>query len=292
MAYNIINFGDVKREKNGFFKIVPVPFEKTTSYKRGAKEGPQKILEASTFMELFDEEFKFEPYREGIFTYIPLDFQGMSIEEGIDKIYNKAFEIITENSFPIFLGGEHSITFPIVRAFSDKFNGNFTVIQFDAHSDLRYSYENSIYSHASVMRRVVDIEKCVQCGIRSMSLEEYEVLDDLNTNVLFIYDFFNDRKNYLERVLDLSGEDVYLTIDVDVLDPSVMPATGTPEPGGMSYNELLFLLEGIFREKNVIGCDIVEFMPIDKLHFCEFTISKLIYKIMAYKLRYKKTYRV
>ncbi len=292
MEGKIINFGDVKRDKDGFFKIVPVPFEKTTSYKRGTEKGPQKILEASTFMELFDEEFKFEPYREGVFTYIPMSFDGLNIEEGIEKIYSRSLEIIDGKTFPIFLGGEHSITFPIVKAFSEKFANDFTVIQFDAHSDLRYSYEDTIYSHASVMRRVVDITNCIQCGIRSLCVEEYESLDNLNTDVFFIKDFFEDKKGYLNRILNEIGDNVYITIDVDVLDPSCMPATGTPEPGGVSYLDLLNLLENIFKERNVIGCDIVEFMPIENLHYCEFTISKLIYKIMAYKIRYKKTYRV
>ena len=288
----IINFGDVKRDREGFFQIIPIPFEKTTSYKSGTKRGPQKILEASAFMELFDEEFKFEPYTEGIFTYIPMNFENLSIGEGIEKIYSKALEIIDTKKFPIFIGGEHSITFPIVRAFKEKFPLDFTVIQFDAHSDLRESYDGTKYSHACVMKRVVNIAKCVQCGIRSMSIEEYESTQNLNTDVLFIHDFFKDRERYIEKILSLSGENVYLTIDVDVLDPSCMPATGTPEPGGLNYNELLYLLEPIFRTKNVIGCDVVEFMPIDNLHFCEFTISKLIYKIMAYKVRYKKTYSV
>ena len=292
MSQKLVNFGDVNRKRDAFFKILPVPFEMTTSYKSGTKKGPEKILEASTYMELFDEEFKFEPYREGIYTYIPMDFEGLSIEEGISKIKERIFEIIDNNSFPIFIGGEHSITFPIVDAFVEKFGRNFTVIQFDAHSDLRESYEGTIYSHASVMRRVVNLVDVVQCGIRSMCVEEYEVLGNLNSKVLFIKDYFGNREGYLKAILENSGENIYLTIDVDALDPSVMPATGTPEPGGFSYWELLDLIEPIFREKNVIGCDVVEFMPIGNLHFCEFTIAKLIYKIMAYKLRYRKTYKI
>ncbi|MBN2431623.1 MAG: agmatinase [Acidobacteria bacterium] len=285
------NFGGLEShgcgEENAAFGIIPVPFERTTSYGKGTGAGPAGLVEASRYLELFDEVYAFEPARAGIWTAPPLDFSGETLEENIHLIYTKSAELLRTKKYLIFVGGEHSITFPIVRAYTERFP-NLSVLQFDAHADLRYEYEGSIYSHASVMRRVVDLCKVVQVGIRSISIEEFEEIPRLPLTVVYAHEFFRDRAASIDKILENLTENVYITFDLDGFDPSVIPATGTPEPGGFLWQDAMELLEKVFAAKHVVGSDIVELSPVENLPASSFIAAKLVYKMIAMKQVFDK----
>ena len=242
--------------------IIPVPYEKTTSYIKGTKNGPKEILKASLELEHFDIETKKTPKK--IHTLEPIN----SLEELSKKVKQ------LKDKFIISLGGEHSITFPIVK----ELPKDISILQIDAHSDLRDTFKNNKFSHACVSRRIFEINKnLIQVGIRSLSKEEHDFIQENKIKV-----FYRDKINN-EEILNSLNEKVYITIDVDSLDPSIIPSTGTPEPNGLKYKELLELLKLIFKNKNVIGLDIVELSPIKDLHAPNYTIAKLIYKLIGYK---------
>jgi agmatinase len=282
------NFGDVSadlgRAERARYGVVPVPFERTTSYGKGTAAGPRAIVAASRYLELFDEQYAFQPADAGIWTCPPLEFSDETIEAHIHLISSRTAELLSQDKFLIFLGGEHSITFPIVRAYRERHPG-LGVLQVDAHADLRWEYEGSIYSHASVMRRVVDICPAVQVGIRSLSREEYDEIPRLATTMIFAHEFFRDRPAAVQKMLANLPSDVYITFDLDGLDPSLLSATGTPEPGGLSWQDALALLEPVFTSRNVVGADVVELAPVDGSPASDFTAAKLVYKMMAMKER-------
>jgi len=261
--------------------ILPVPLESTTSYIGGTKHGPREILVASTHLELWDEEMNADVHGRGIYTLpemeLPFDDMGQMMAE----IRRVVSEIASRDKFPFILGGEHSITSPVVDALAAKHPG-MSVLQIDAHADLRESYMGTRHNHACAMRRVLEFARCTQVGIRSLSTEEAAALPTLNTTVFFDVNMRND-PNWIDRVVDSLGETVYVTIDCDGMDPAIMPAVGTPEPGGLSWAEMLKLLRAVITKRRMVGCDLVELCPIPGMVAPNFLCAKLIYKILTYQ---------
>jgi agmatinase len=261
--------------------ILPIPLESTTSYMGGTKHGPREILVASSHMELWDEEMNVDIHGTGIFTLpemeLPFDDMGAMMAE----IRRVVAEIIELDKFPVVLGGEHSITSPVVAAMAARHPG-LSVLQVDAHADLRDTYMGTRFNHACAMRRVLEFARCTQVGIRSMSTEEANVAPTLPTEIFFDVNMRNDT-NWIDHVVDSLAETVYITIDCDGMDPAIMPAVGTPEPGGLTWSEMLTLLRSVIGNRRVVGCDLVELCPIPGLVAPNFLCAKLIYKILTYQ---------
>ena len=279
MNYGGIEAGTTAYE-NAKFVVIPVPYDLTSTYQSGSRRGPGAILDASANMELYDEELHQETYRAGIHTLAALDADARGPEAMIKAIRRTVAGIITDGKIPVMLGGEHSISFGAVQAVQEAFP-KLTVLQLDAHADLRESYQGTPFSHAAVARRIVGICPLVQAGIRSMSVEEAEYLA---TNPLKSYpaDFILDGGSWCETICDDLQGDVYLTVDLDVLDPAFMPATGTPEPGGIAWRDLTRLIREVAKRCRIRGFDVVELAPIPGMVAPDFLASKLIYRIMGY----------
>jgi agmatinase len=261
--------------------ILPVPLDRTTSYVAGTRNGPHEILVASSHMELWDEETGTDVHSIGIFTLPEMEFPFGSIDEVVEEIRRVASELVARGKFPVVIGGEHSITPPIVAAVAERHHG-LSVLQIDAHADLRDSYMGTPHNHACAMRRVLDYAPTTQVGIRSLSPEEAAAIPSLRTNVF--YDFnMRAEPGWMDRVVDTLSDTVYVTIDVDGLDPAIMPATGTPEPGGLSWYEVLGLLRRVAERKHVVGFDLVELSPMGGNVAPSFLCAKLIYKFLTYR---------
>ena len=286
--------------KNGFLgidnkfdikqKSVVIPFglEKTVSYGGGTKNGPKEIIKASHQVELYDEELNCEPFKViGVKTIKPFKIN-KNINKALKQISFLNQKSIEKNLFPLTLGGEHSITAGCIEPFVKSYK-NVTILQFDAHADLRNSYNNQKYSHASAMRRCLDFKNVdlISIGIRNISKEEIPFLKK-NTSRIKIF-WAKDQKKwnlkYFKKLI--KNKNVYLTFDVDGLDSSIMPATGTPEPGGLFWYESLNLIKTAFINANVIGADINELAPIKGFNSYNFLIAKLAYKILTYKFLLK-----
>jgi agmatinase len=261
--------------------IVPVPLDRTTSYVAGTRNGPHEILVASSHMELWDEETQSDVHSVGIFTMPEMEFPYESLERVAKEIRRVTGELVARDKFPVILGGEHSITPPVVAAMAARYPG-MSVLQLDAHADLRDQFMGTPHSHACAMRRVLEYARCTQVGIRSLSPEEAEVVSSLPTEVFYDYNMRDD-PDWMERVVDSLSETVYITIDVDGFDPAIMPATGTPEPGGLTWYEGLALLRRVIERRRVVGCDVVELSPVPGLVAPNFMCAKLIYKILSYR---------
>jgi len=261
--------------------ILPIPLESTTSYVNGTRNGPREILVASSHMELWDEELNTDIHGIGIYTLpemeLPFDDMGVLMAE----IRRVVAALVEHDKFPVVLGGEHSITSPVVAAMAAKHPG-LSVLQIDAHADLRECYMGTRYNHACAMRRVLEFARCTQVGIRSLSTEEAKAAPTLPTDIFFDVDMRQD-KNWIEQVVESLGETVYITIDCDGMDPAIMPAVGTPEPGGLSWYEMLSLLRSVISNRHVVGCDLVELCPIPGMVAPNFLCAKLIYKILTYR---------
>jgi agmatinase len=261
--------------------ILPVPLDRTTSYIAGTRSGPHEILVASSHMELWDEETGTDVHGIGILTLPEMEFPFATMEEVMREIRRVAGELIARGKFPVVLGGEHSITAPIVAAVAAKHPG-VSVLQIDAHADLRDSFMGTPLNHACAMRRVLEHARGTQIGIRSLSSEEAAVAPTLPTTIF--YDFnMREHENWIERVVDSLAETVYITIDCDAFDPAIMPAVGTPEPGGLTWYEMLTLLRRVIARRRVVGCDIVELCPMPGNVAPNFLCAKLIYKILTYR---------
>ena len=270
--------------------ILPIPLDRTTSYVPGTRNGPHEILVASSHMELWDEETQTDVHSIGIFTLPEMEFPFGSMDDVVGEIRRVTTELVSRDKFPFILGGEHSITPAVVSALAAKHPG-LSVLQIDAHADLRDSFMGTPHNHACAMRRTLEFARTTQVGIRSLSPEEAAAAPALTTEIF--YDF-NMRANadWVDRVVDSLSEQVYITIDVDGLDPAIMPATGTPEPGGLSWYEALTLLRRVIERRSVVGCDLVELSPIPGHVAPNFLCAKLIYKILSYRFGpelYKKT---
>ncbi|MEM1181490.1 MAG: agmatinase [Acidobacteriota bacterium] len=271
--------------------VLPVPYERTTSYGAGTARGPQALLEASAFIELYDEEFDDEPCRHGIFTAPTCRAESAGLGDAIVEIEAAARPHLEAGKFLVTLGGEHGLTTGPARAAARVARGPLGVVQFDAHADLRESYEGSRYSHASVMRRLVDDLglPSLAVGLRSLSAPEAELIRDRNLPVIWSQQLHDDARQgstaRFESLLERLPEEVYLTFDVDYFDPSLLPATGTPEPGGGHWHETMRLLRVLFARKRVLAMDVVELAPVAGFPSSDFVAAKLVYKCLGYALR-------
>ena len=260
--------------------VWPVPYERTASWQRGTQKAPRAILDASAHVELYDDELDWEPSSVGIHTLEVTDPALLEETEGINLIYESARKYLGDDKFVLTLGGEHTLSTPIVRAAKENYP-DLSVLQIDAHADLRDTYDGTPYSHACVMRRIVEICPAVQVGIRSISKEEFAETGNLPTQIFFARDIAKS-PDWIDRAVDALSDSVYITIDVDGLDPSIVPSTGTPEPGGLDWQTLLDLLGAVGRSKKIVGADIVELLPRDGFHAADFLCAKLAYKIIGY----------
>jgi agmatinase len=268
--------------------IISAPYEHTVSYGSGTKFGPQAILDASAYVEFYDDEFDKELcFDKGIVTLEPIDFQEKYNTKALELIYSDVKKLLEMDKFIVTLGGEHTISFAPIKAHFEKYP-NMSVLQFDAHSDLRDSYEDSKYSHASVMARVCEIfptNKITQVGIRAQCIEESKFIKENNINTFYSSGIRTGKygEDWIETLVNGLSNEVYITFDVDGLDPSIMPSTGTPEPEGLFYSDVLEIFRRIrSKGKNIIGFDIVELSPIENLHYPDLTVARLIYKLLNY----------
>lgn len=266
--------------------ILPVPYEATTSYLGGAKLGPQAILDASRAVELYDHELDDEPYVVGVGTLPEVHLTNAGPEAAMKELRRAYAAVLDRGKFVIMLGGEHSISGPPIlehAARLKKKGRRLSVLQLDAHGDLRDTWEGTPYSHACVMRRVVDHVDLVQVGIRAIDVGERRLMrrwkDSITT--VFAEEVAAD-ESWIDRVLLALGPDVYLTIDVDYFDPSLIPSTGTPEPGGGTWYPTMRLLERVFAAKRVVAADVVELAPIPGMAAPDFLVAKLVYRLIGY----------
>ena len=261
--------------------ILPVPLDRTTSYVSGTRNGPHEILVASSHMELWDEETGTDVHDIGICTLPEMEFPFAGMDEVVCEIRRVVAEIVARDKFPLILGGEHSITPPVVAAVAAKHPG-LSVLQIDAHADLRESFMGTPHNHACAMRRSLEFAPLTQVGIRSLSTEEAAAVPSLRTRIFYDYNMRDDAA-WMDRVVDSLSDTVYITIDVDGMDPAIMPSTGTPEPGGLSWHEITRLLRKVIGTRKVVGCDIVELSPIGGNVAPNFLCAKLAYKILSYR---------
>ena len=255
--------------------IVPVPYDETSTWMKGADKGPDAILEASVNLEFYDVETSSEAHLKGIFTMNPI-LQKETPEKLVEDVYYRILSLLADNKFPVLIGGNHTVSIGSIQACSEFFN-DITVLQLDAHGDLRQEYEGSALNHACVMARAREFAPIVQVGIRSMSADELPYAE--SDRIFYAHQLFYDKKLYgtaMEKLTD----NVYITIDLDVFDPSLMPSTGTPEPGGPDYFEVIHFLRDVIRRKNVVGFDIVELCPSSTNKAPDFVAAKIIYQLL------------
>ena len=257
--------------------ILPIPYDKTSTWLKGADRGPQALLEASVNLELFDIETGTEVFQTGICTLPPVVCPDEP-EDMVKEVRKQALQHFQQGKFVVGLGGEHSVTVGLVRAAVEVHPG-LSVLQFDAHSDLRQTYQGSPYNHACVMARINELCTSVQVGIRSMDKEEWDKAD--RDRIVFAHDLHKYGMNAADETLDMLHDKVYITVDLDVLDPSLMPSTGTPEPGGLDWYTLIGLMRRVVRERNVVGMDVVELMPGKHNRAPDFLAAKLIYRTLS-----------
>jgi agmatinase len=273
--------------------ILPVPYERTVSYGGGTKLGPGAILDASHYVEFYDEETHREVHTElGITTLKPLEFGKKNDKAALEMIYGATMSLLSQQKFVVTLGGEHTLSQAVIAAFAEKFN-DLSILHIDAHSDLRMEYQGNKFSHACIMARVcefIDPQRIVQVGIRAQCIEEAEFIREKGITTLYAHEIREKKYSKILKQWDdfaierLTGH-VYVTFDVDGFDPSIMPATGTPEPNGLFWSETMSLLKKLSRQKVVVGCDVVEFAPIKGLHHPELTAAKLVSKMINYFCR-------
>lgn len=257
--------------------ILPIPYDSTTTWRSGSRDGPLAIIDASQHLELYDHELDRECHLVGIHTLPELQPSMKGPEETVMRVHEVASDLIRKDKFVVMLGGEHSLTVGMVKAFRERFD-SLSVLQLDAHADLRDAYEDSKYSHACVMRRVLEYCPIVQVGIRSLCEEEYRFLAQNQMQPFFAEGLPLD----VDGILSVLSTDVYVTIDLDVLDPSIMSAVGTPQPGGISWHEILKVLRRVAEKRRIVGCDLVELCPAEGPPSCAFLTAKLAYKLIGY----------
>ncbi|MSQ78344.1 MAG: agmatinase [Flavobacteriaceae bacterium] len=264
--------------------IQQVPYEYTSSYLSGSHKGPGAMVKASQFVEFYDEELDQETYLKigGICSMKPLDFKGKTDKKAIDYIEKETRKLLEDGKFVVSFGAEHTVTLGFVKAHLTKYP-DLCVLQLDAHSDLRQSYHGNKYSHASVMARVHDLNvPLTQIGIRAQCIEEAQLIKDSANIHTFYAHQVRRNKNWAKEAIATLGENVYLTIDADGFDPSIVPAVGTAEPNGLLWNETIEFLREVMKQKNVIGFDIVEIAPRRGDILTEYTMAKLCFKLLGY----------
>jgi len=280
------NFGGLSRERSDYasarFVVLSVPYEGTVTYQKGTARGPHAIIDASRNMELYDEELAFETATVGIHTLEPLELPEAP-ERAAAEVERVMTRLLSDKKLACLLGGEHSITFGAVRAAKSS-SDSLSVLQLDAHADLRDEYDGTRYSHACVMKRCLEVAPVTQVGIRSLSKEEAELLKtESNVTTYFAHDLRSAGLAGLEReILSTLTDQVYLSIDIDVFDPAYVPGTGTPEPGGLSWEDVTGLVRALAREKQIVAFDLVEVMPVEGSVVSEFLAAKLAYRTMGY----------
>jgi len=267
--------------ENAAAVILPAPLDRTTSYLSGTRNGPRELLIASAQVELWDEEVGADVHDRGMFTLPEMDLASMPFDAALACVGQAAGEILDRKKFLITLGGEHSLTPPIVAAAAKRHSG-LSVLQIDAHADLRDSYQAERNSHACAMRRTLESAPIVQVGIRNISGDEVQALPGLRTTIFYDWNM-RETPGWIDRAVDALSDTVYITIDLDGLDPATMPAVGTPEPGGLSWRELMTLLRRTFERKRVVACDVVELCPIPGMAAPNFIAAKLVYKLLTYR---------
>jgi agmatinase len=259
--------------------ILPVPYDSTSEWRGGSRHGPQAIIDASQYLELYDLELDREIYKVGICTLPEVEPLLSNPQDMIDRVYQVIKGLIQEEKFVVLLGGEHSLSLGAVRAFEEAFP-RLSVLQLDAHADLRDAYLGTKYSQACVMRRIFELCPISQVGVRSLSWEEKQFLTQNKLKPIYMSDLALNKAS-IDQIVDSLSEDVYITIDVDVLDPSVMPAVGTPEPDGMSWRQILDIIESVALHRHVVGFDLMEFCPGEGPGSCAFLLAKLAYKLIG-----------
>jgi agmatinase len=264
--------------------ILPVPYDETSTWMRGADKGPDAILEASVNLEFFDIETSSEAHKAGINTVDPV-LEKETPAKLVDAVYERISAILADNKFPVLIGGNHTVPIGAIKAFSEHFD-NLSILQLDAHADLRQEYEGSEFNHACAMARAREYAPIVQVGIRSMSESELPYIE--RDRIFYSHELFYDKGLY-SKAIDKLTENVYITIDLDVFDPSIMPSTGTPEPGGPQYFELLHFLRDVIKNRNVVGFDVVELCPSETNKSPDFIAAKIIYQLLSYRFAYPTT---
>ncbi|WP_419213482.1 agmatinase [Maribacter sp. X9] len=258
--------------------LIPVPYDGTSTWGKGADKGPEAFLEASENMEWYDIETDSEVYKQGIHLTDPI-VESSSPEAMVKAVHSTTKDFIKRNKFVTLFGGNHSVSIGTIRAFNECFD-NLTVLHIDAHADLRESYNGSKYNHACALHEASQTTNLVQVGIRSMDIIEKTLIDEEKT--FFAQEMLND-EYWMDKVIDAMTDNVFITFDLDALDPSIMPSTGTPEPGGLLWFETLDFLKQVFEDKNVVGFDIVELCPNKNDKSPDYLAAKLYYKMLSYK---------
>jgi agmatinase len=276
-----INFGYLPEEYSdpdtAGIVIIPVAYDGTSTWMKGADKGPASIIEASANMELYDIETDSEVYKKGIFTENAIGGE-ISTAEMMEAVEEAVRDYLARDRFTVVIGGEHSVSIGAVKAHTERF-ANLSVLQLDAHADLREQYNGSKYNHACVMARIREMCPFVQVGIRSMDSSEKERMD---ASRMFFAENLQTKPDWIEKVISALSDNVYVTVDLDVFDPAIMPSTGTPEPGGLFWYDVLKLLKALSDKKRVVGFDVVELCPDDRNKAPDFLAAKLIYKLLSY----------
>lgn len=287
------NFLGLEEEYSSFKKskvsILQVPYDKTTTYIHGTKDGPAAIIDSSKYLERFDEELNQETFKIGLHTMEPLAVEGLEPEALLEKVHAQTAEILKANKFPVLLGGEHSVSIGAVKALKDVYP-DLSVLQLDAHYDMRDVYFGSKLNHGCVARRISEICPIVQIGMRSYSKEEKDFLaTQTNGKIksINVYDIL-EMPMWKDKTTASLSEHVYVTLDLDVFDPSMVPAVGTPEPGGLGWYEAIDLLKEVAKDRKIVGFDIVELCPIKGNIASDFLAAKLLYRLLGYIYATKK----
>jgi len=275
-------FGDFlpefTQEETSEIVILPIPYDGTSTYQKGADKGPEALLESSYNLEFYDILTESEVFRKGIFTALPVG--ELSLPETMaNEAKRRVTQLLKNNKFVVSIGGEHSVSIGPIQAYAEKYH-NLTILQLDAHSDLRDSYLGSKYNHACVMARAQDVAPILQVGIRSMETCELERMD--KSRVVFAHEMRNNTE-WINKITSQLTENVYITIDLDGFDPAYLPATGTPEPGGMDWWQAVDLIRAVNKKSNIVGFDIVELCPNPHHKASDFFAAKLLYQILSIK---------
>ena len=264
--------------------ILPVPYEATASWGTDTRRGPQAIIDASRYVELYDQELGRDPSEGGVYTFPALELERGAADRAMAEL-ERAFGLVLDAAAGrrvIMLGGEHSVSAPAILAHAARCDGRLAVLQLDAHLDLRDTFDGTPYSHACAMGRVVDVVDLVSVGVRGIGAEEWRVVQERDNVAAFTGEAMAEDDGWMDHALEALGDPVYLTFDVDFFDPSLAPSTGTPEPGGGNWRQTTNFLRRVFAERRVVGADMVEHAPIPGLAAPDFLVAKLIYKIIGY----------
>lgn len=281
------NFAGIDEKYNAYNEaailLQSIPYDGTSTWGKGADKGFESFLNALENMELYDIETDSEVYRHGVHI-LPDITESETPESVFNVVYEKTRGLLDSGKYLTFFGGEHSVSIGVIKAFYEKYE-NLTVLQLDAHADLRESYHGTRYNHACALHDASQHTNLIQIGIRSADNSELQYLD--REKCFFAEEIYGEESWMMKSIAQMTDK-VYLTIDLDVFDPSIMPATGTPEPGGLTWNTTIRYLRKVFEAKTVVGFDIVEFAPIEGLHSPQFLTAKLYYKLLSYKFKYNE----